>query len=131
MDPTPIIETELAVLDEVVAVLDAEAQALRDLDYRNIDLATEAKLELDARLAALQAERAGATGPIDPALRERYRARMEEVRLRVDANNHKLQVTAKTVQELVRTLTGGTSSSYGRRGYATGPASAVLTSTVG
>ena len=131
MDPTPIIERELAVLDEVVAVLEAEADALRELNYQNVDLATEAKLELDARLAELQAQRAGATGPVPDALKARYRERMLEVRQRVESNNRKLQLTAKTVRELVQTLTGGQPVGYGRRGYAAAPARAVLTSTTG
>lgn len=131
MDPTPIIERELAVLEEVVAVLDAERDALRDLDYGRIDLAAAAKLELDERLAALQRERAGASGPVDDDLKDRYRARMAEVRAKVDENNRRLQVTSRTIEALVRSLTGTQPSGYGRRGYATGPARAVLTSTVG
>lgn len=131
MDPTPIIEHELAVLDEVVAVLDAEAEALRELNYQNVDLATKAKIELDERLAELQSQRAGATGPVSDALKQRYRERIAEVRARVDRNNRKLQLTAKTVRELVQTLSGGQPVGYGRRGYAPAPARAVLTSTTG
>lgn len=131
MDPTPIIERELVVLDEVLAVLDAERDALRQLDYARIDLAAEAKLELDARLAALQSERAGASAQLTDDLKTRYREKTAQVRAQVDENNRRLQVTAKTVEALVRSLTGTQKNGYGRRGYQNGPARAVLTSTIG
>ena len=123
---------ELAVLEELVQVLEDEAKAIRDLDVVGIDAAAETKQSLDARLAELRAARGA--GPVAPGddVKTRYRVLVTQVRDLAERNVRRLQSTHRTIKELVSALTGApVHPGYGRRGRVATPGSAVLTSTIG
>ncbi|HVW23866.1 MAG TPA: hypothetical protein VHC69_00755 [Polyangiaceae bacterium] len=56
-------ESVSIILDELEAVLRAEHEALRKLDYEGIERASEQKLALDARLRAADATKTAADVP--------------------------------------------------------------------
>ena len=130
--PDPNLLPELAVLEQLVQVLEDEALAIRDLDVAGIDAAAEIKLALDGRLGELQAARTAAPTPLSEDLKTRYRVLVTQVRDLAERNVRRLQATHRTIKELVASLTGAPAHpGYGRRGgYAT-PGNAILTSTVG
>lgn len=117
--------TLVRALQQLLAVLEAEDVALRELDLAAIDQAAAAKLELEPAITSALADPLPTS---EPARKQLARLR-DDVTSRARANHRRLRASLVAVGELVDQLTGTTRSTYGRNNE--GPVRAVLTQTIG
>jgi len=122
----------LQLLERLDAILCAEGEALRQLDFAGIDAARLEKEALEAPLHDALKRLAGVT--LTAQQRDGLRALRHRVSERGQVNLRRLEATMGSVRELVATLTGTERPTYGKRahGYAKlTPARAVLTTEIG
>jgi len=130
-DRLACVAAELATLERIAEVLQAEDVALRRFDLAGIEAAAAAKLELDEQLQRRVAARRQASGSVGEELRLRHRSAVERVRALAEANVRRLQASSDAVGGLVRTLTGAQAPAYGRRAPRLVGARPILTAEIG
>lgn len=142
IDPQPqtrnrgtILEEQLAILEHLDALLDAESRALVEFAHADLDEMTSKKAGLDASFYALYQEFTTATGDIAVEQRRRYQAMTARVREKSERNMLRMRASLDTIETLTRTLSqpSEAASGYGpkRKGYTHGRARSLLTNTLG
>ena len=119
---------EGSLLNELEQVLHHEREAIKLLNYEEIDHARLEKERLDHALRQLNTRD---NRTLTPTQKQDIQAQYQKIIDDAQENNERLHICLQSVQGLLTALTGTRKANYGRRSPRTGESTAVLTSSLG